>query len=257
MRQGASEATRTLVLVLDALRFLSYTSPPGREREVELADDRLRTLSDGEVVMDLRGAQPREDLTPRSLLGRPFAMLQVDRSGELGAFMVRGTPPARRFLRPFPLAEVLRYARLAWPEEEVAPGASWTAERVPANPAAHLGLAVEIRYQLAGFEEVGGVPCAWILVGAELDETGVRSASGIVFDRAVASVKGEAWVEAGTSRVRRLVIEDDVRVAFERGSSPEAIEERLRYRSRTILERRDPPGDPPRWADGTERFSGR
>ena len=100
---------------------------------------------------------------------------------------------------------------------------------------------------------MGGVPCAWIVFTAREEGEDVPSAAGFAFDRVQATLRGEAWVELESSRIRLLRLEDDVRVAFRR----RGIDQRLRYVSRLQLawrEEADPPGE---WADGSERFGKR
>jgi len=65
-------------------------------------------------------------------------------------------------------------------------------------------------------------------------------------------------VEVATSRLRRLLLEDEIRAAYERGSAPAPVStHRLRHRSRLLLELRDGDAEPDRWADGSERFGPR
>ena len=74
----------------------------------------------------------------------------------------------------------------------------------------------------------------------------------------VASLSGEAWLELETSRVRKLILEDVVRVSYERGKAPEPVTvHRMRYRTRLFKGQRDPGEVPIKWEDGTERFQHR
>jgi len=244
---------------LEGLHYrMAQREPQGVEREVELASDRLRTLADGKPVLDLRGAQPSGDLTPRKLLGRVFTTARVDEEGNLVAVRAVGEPVARRFLAELPLRQALAYARPALPPEPVAVGAEWNALRYPVGPAGRLGLAIPVRFLLSGIQAVDGIPCAWIVFDGRVEGEGVPSAAGFLFERVLASLRGEAWVELETSEIRLLRLEDDVRVSFRRGSAPDTAgeEHRLRHSGRLRLERHDPQQSAT-WADGSERFGQR
>lgn len=255
-RAPAPDEVASLISV-QGLRARLRRSPPPSEREIELADDRLRVRDDGKVSVDLRGAQPRENLTPRMMLGHPLAVLRQDLRGEPLDVVIRGSPAVRKFLRPLSPREALAWTRVARPEGPVAPGARWRARRVPPNPIGALGLSVELEYQLAGFETLEGAPCAWILVHGAMDTETARSLKGFPFDRAFAEVNGEAWIEVGSGRLRRLVLEDEFRVAYRRGKAPVEMRFRFRYKGRTTVDRAALPGKPRNWADGTTRFSDR
>jgi hypothetical protein len=245
------------VLVLEAARHRVRQGPPAHEREVELANDRLQIRDDGKVGLDLRGAQPRENLTPRMLLERPFAVLRQDPRGDPLGIVIRGAPAARSFLRPLSARALIGWTRLARPDMAVSAGARWTARRFPPHAVGALGLALELHYQLAGFEKLDGVACAWIVIRGDLDAEGVRSQKGFRFDRAVAHVEGEAWVELANSAVRRLVLEDEVRASYGRGEEPNRVRVSLRHRSRTVLERSESPETGKLWADGSPHFGER
>jgi hypothetical protein len=245
--------------VLEGLHHrLAQREPRTAEREVEVGSDRLRTLDDGEVVLDLRGAQPSGDLTPRKLLDRVFAAIQLDGWGNVVAVQSTGEPVARRFLADFPLRPALAYARPALPPDPVAVGAAWNAVRYPVSPAGRLGLAIPVRFLLSGIQEVEGIPCAWIVFDGRVEGEGVPSAAGFAFERVLATLRGEAWVELESSEIRLLHLEDDVRVSFQRADargSPGELR-RLRHSTRLRLERREPEAAPT-WVDGSERFGSR
>jgi len=244
---------------LDGLHYrVVQIEPESIDREVEVGDDRLRTLADGKVQLDLRGAQPAGDLTPRKLLERVFASTRVDGWGNVVAVQATGEPVARRFLAELPLRPALAYARPALPPEPVDVGAEWKALRYPAGPAGRLGLPLPVRYLLSGVQEVGGVACAWIVFDARVDGEGVQSAAGFAFERVLATLRGEAWVELESSAIRLLQLEDDVRVSFRRAGPDGAPSElhRMRHSSRLRLELREE-RETPTWADGSERFGSR
>lgn len=225
------------ILVLKALRWWSRSG--GSERIVEVAEDRLRILRDGEPTLDLDGAHPREALTPRMLLDHPFAGLRYDLRGDPLAILVAGPPPARDLLRSLPLRASLAWTRLAFPEPGRDPR-SWSALRSPVGPSARLGLALELRHELAGVDDAG---IARVLVRGALQAEGLRSERGLPLDRVRANVRGEARVEGSTSRLRCLRLESDVRISYRRGEPSAPREYHLRHRSRTSLELLGPEAD--------------
>ena len=245
-------------LALDGLHYRLVQHDPRAEREVELWDDRIRTVADGEIVLDLKGAQPSEDLTPRKVLRRVFGTVRVDGWGNVLSMRPQGKPVARRFLKDLPMLRALSFARPALPPEPVSLGARWLVPRLPASPSGDLGLLVPVDYTLAGFQALDGVACAWLLLRGKLEGEQVPSAAGFAFDRVFARLEGEAWVELETSRIRLLRLEDEVRVAYTRGRPPgRVVEHRMRHRTQLRLELRDPAARPREWADGSERFGAR
>ena len=251
------EHPELLRLVLEGLHYRLEQLDPPAEREVEIGEDRLRTLADREVVLDLRGAQPAADLTPRKVLDRVFGTARLDELGSVVGVQSVGRPVARRFLSEFPLREAIAYARPALPPGPVAAGAEWGAIRYPPNPIGRLGLPLRVRYTLGGVQRLEGVPCAWVVFTAREEGEDLPSAAGFRFERVKADLHGEAWIELETSRIRRLRIEDDVRAAYQRRRPDQRLEShRLRYRGHLELELLDgpPAGE---WADGSERFGKR
>jgi hypothetical protein len=207
--------------------------------------------------MDLRGAQPKENLTPQKLLSRIFGVLVHDEFGNPLALAPRGLPVARDFLRALPIEPAIGYSRFSLPQEEIRPGAVWHARRLPASRSGALGFMLDVEYSLAAYEELDGVPCALILLRAHEEGEDVPSASGFHFDRVLAKMSGSAWVELETSRVRRLILEDEVRVSLSRGQEPLVQKTRMRHATRMLLELRDPDDVPDTWADGSTRFGKR
>jgi hypothetical protein len=243
---------------LDALHYRLRQRGPDVQREIELGADRLRIVSDGKVTLDLRGAQPSGDLTPRKLLGQPFLLVAHDARGDPTSLQQLGVPPARRFLKELPVREAMAFSRLPLPGDAVAPGARWGAARFPPNAIGTAGLRLEVDYELAGFAECEGRRCALVAIRAELDGEGIRSAIGFAFERARASLRGEASVELESSRLVRMVLADEARVAYSRGAASEApIEQRLRYKDRLVLEPRVGGPAPATWIDGSTRFGPR
>ena len=242
-------------VVLDGLHYRLTQRDPPADREIELWDDRIRTLADNEMVMDLKGAQPSGDLTPRKVLGQLFGSVRVDAWGSVKAMRPLGVPVARRFLEDLPLLRGLVYTHPALPPQPVETGSRWSAPTLPVSPSGDLGLRLPVEYQLAGFQSLDGVPCAWLVFHSQVDAEGVPSAAGFRFDRVFATLEGEAWLELETSRIRLLRAHDEVRATYTRGQAPgRVIEHRLRHRTQARLELRDPSAKPRDWADGSERF---
>jgi hypothetical protein len=253
---SGNEGHDAYLVRLDGLHYRVRQRDPSIEGEIELGNDRLRVFRGGKVEIDLRGAQPREGLTPRMLLDETIGIVAHDGRGDPITIQGRGVPRAREFLDTMPIRQTLGYSRLPLPRGPVSPGSRWQSSRYPVNPAGRLGLDHEVEYTLAGFARLDGEDCAWILIEAKRDAEQVTSVAGFQFDRAVASLRGEAWVELATSRVRRLVLMDDTRASYTR-SEGEEREHRMRYKSRLVLELRDPNASPDDWADGTPRFGRR
>ncbi|HVP30447.1 MAG TPA: hypothetical protein VMW35_14925 [Myxococcota bacterium] len=257
--EGGGPGPESVLLLLDAFRHHQISAGhPAREGEVELASDRLRVLSQKKPSLDLRGAQPKENLTPRILLQKPFAVLQPVVEGDRVVATLRGTPPAKKFLRPFGLVDILRWTRIGLPEGEVHAGSVWEMPRFPADPAGGVGLELPIRYELMGFQELDGVPCAWIRVSSKVDSEELKSAGGLRFSRVTATVKGDGYVELATRRVRRYVLEDEVRAEWSAGQGAATLDTRIRYRTHAELSQLDEPSlTIGRWADGAKAFDPR
>ncbi len=243
-------------LVLDALRRRMRLAPPGTERGLELGDDRIRTLTDEKIDIDLRGAQPKGDLTPRVLLDRPFALLVNDGSGNPKGVTLRGIPSAKRMLASLPIRESVAWAQLAFPDQPVSPGATWTAKRFLPNPIGRLGVGVDIEYRLVGFERIDGIPCAHVSLRAKKDSDKAPSEFGFTFDKLRFELQGDAWVGLSSGELQLLRLEDMAAVSYRRttGANPASI--RMRYEGRASLQRLDiATTSKLTWADGTKRFA--
>ena len=250
-----TEAITGQRLILDALHYKRLERNPDRSREVEAGSDRLRLFHTEEQVADIEGSAPKEALTPRKMLYRPFALVSFNERGEINQYQAQGLRSIRRFLREMPIRQSILYAGVPLPSGAVKPGDVWKSRRFPPNLAGALGLGIEIEYSLAGYADIDGVPCAWLLLKAEENGEGIPSSAGFEFDRVVATLDGEAWIELATSRVRRLVVEDVLRASYQQGKDPAPVTiHRMRYRTRMFLEQRDPGDVPTKWEDGTERF---
>ena len=243
-------------LVLEALKRRARMMPPGKQHVVEIADDRLRVSQDDKVSTDLRGAQPKEDLTPRQLIGKAFARMVTDGLGNPTGFTVSAVPSAKKILGSMYLREPLTYLAIGYPEHPVAPGETWHEKRYFPNPIGRLGLAADIEIRLVGYERMADAPCAHLSLRASMDAKEVKSDSGFVFDEVRYSLQGDAWLDLRNGQVVMERIEDVAAVAHKRtGSAMVPAHVRMRYEGRSALQRLDTLPDNTRWADGTKRFS--
>ena len=243
-------------LVLDALHRKLKAMPPGKEHMIEIGDDRMRTQMGEKVDVDLRGAQPKGDMTPRAVLNHPFALLMNDSNGNPQGVTLRGIPTAKRLLASLPIRDSVAWVQLSYPEHPVSPGDSWTAKRFFPNPIGKLGAAVDIEYRLVGFEKIDGVPCAHISLSAKQDREKAPSAFGFTFDQMRFEMTGDAWVSLESGLLEMFRAEDISAVSYKRtsGSHPTAI--RMRYEGRAALKRLDvETTSKMAWADGTKRFA--
>jgi hypothetical protein len=242
--------------VLDALRHETRRSDPAVAELLEIADDRMRLRRGDKVVFELRGAQPREKVTPRMLLNQPFAVVHQPAGEPRPTVLPRGSPPVRGFYRPIPARALLRDIQVARPDHPVAAGATWTAARAPAGPLADVGLELPVEHQLAGFEKIGEATCAWILLRASLDQPEVRASGGQSFERVVATLRGAAWIDVSTAALVRLDLEEDVRAAYSRAEAAGGTRQiRGRYRSHLRVDRTEGAQRDGTWANGSARFS--
>ena len=243
-------------LVLDALRRRLRVSPPGNQHSLEIGDDRMRTQMDEEINIDLRGAQPKGDMTPRAVLLRPFALLVNDAQGNPKGVTLRGIPSAKRLLGSLPIRESLAWVQVAFPDQPVGAGASWSAKRFFANPIGRLGVGVDVEYRLVGFEKIDDVPCAHVSLRAKKDSEKAPSEFGFVFDQLRFEVEGDAWIGLASGELELLRLEDIAAVSYRRstGTNPASI--RMRYEGRSALQRLAVETTSKlAWADGTKRFA--
>ena len=143
-------------LLLLALNRRARMQPPGTEHLLEIGDDRLRTQANNKVDTDLRGAQPKQDLTPRTVIGKSFALVVDDAAGDPKGVTIHGTPRRSACSRPCRCASRSRYLQIAFPNRAVSAGDTWHGKRFLPNPIGKLGLAVDVEYRLVGFERIGG-----------------------------------------------------------------------------------------------------
>ena len=243
------------LLILEALRHEVRAAPAALRSKLEIADDRMRLQEGDEVTLDLRGAQPRQRVTPRMILDKPVALLRQDRLGQPLAVLGRGPPGVRSLLRAVPIREAIRYVQVARPPLPVTPGADWTAERRPASPAGALGLAFPVEHRLLGYETIDGVPSAHLQLSGQVEAEHYPAKTGFVFERARVRYEGEAFVDLRNYQLYRLRMEDLVAVSYRRGSGDAATTTRSRYETRATLDRLETPPAPGVWADGEPHFS--
>ena len=244
-------------LVLEALKRRARMAPPGAEHVIELGDDRLRVSLNDKIETDLRGAQPKQDLTPRTLIGKSFALVVTDAYGTTKGVSVRGVPAAKRLLAQLPLRESLSYVQIAYPDKPVSPGDTWHATRYFPNPIGRLGLAVDVEMRLVGFERIGDAPCARVTLRASQDATKIASVQGFTFDEVRYQLQGDAWLDLATGQVAAARIEDVAAVLYHKAAAAIPTRVRMRFEGRSALQRIEslPVGPHATWADGSKRFS--
>ncbi len=252
--EGADSGDMFLV-GLDALHYTQKQQSPKLEREIEIADDRLRVRTNGETSVDNRGNRVTGTLAPRLFLGRIFGVISHDASGNPTNLSSRGAPAARQLMDEFPTLAAIAYTMITLPEEPVAAGSSWSGVRIPPSRSGELGLGLTVQYTLTGFEIFEGVRCALILLAARVDDQAVTSVTGHLFDQVQATLTGTAWVELENSLVRRVTIDDQIRASWtETLHSVMSTRHRIEHTSKLELALRDPDKKPKRWSDGTPLF---
>jgi hypothetical protein len=256
--EGADSGSDMFLVGLNGLYYTQKQQSPPAEREIELANDRLRIKINGETSVDNRGNRVIGPLAPRMFLNRIFGVITHDPSGNPTKLSSRGAPAARQFMNEIPILGAIAYAMVALPQDPITPGSGWTGVRVPPSHSGELGLGLTVDYSLTGFELFEDVPCAMILFGARINENGVTSLTGHVFDRVQATLNGTAWVQLENSLVRRVVLNDRIRASWADSHNPMmTTEHRIEHTSKLVLALRDPDEKPSRWSDGTPRFDSR
>jgi hypothetical protein len=244
---------------LDGLYYEEKRQPPPFEREIEIADDRVRITVNGETSVDNRGKRVTGSLAPRIFLSRIFGVISHDSMGNPTGLSARGAPAARKFMNDIPILSTIAYATIPLPEEPIQPGSRWTGIRIPPGRSGQLGLSLTINYSLTGFEVFEGVPCAMILIDSHIDEKqGYAGVTGHRFDRVQATLSGTAWVELDTSIVRRVVLSDEISTSWTNASDPRStIENRIDFSSKLVLSLRESDKKSVRWANGKRHFESR
>ncbi|HXV36343.1 MAG TPA: hypothetical protein VEC18_04300 [Myxococcota bacterium] len=251
----ANDSGRDAFLVgLDALRYTVNQDNPKTQREIELADDRLRVKENGETSLDNRGNRSKGPHAPRELLDRIFGVINHDASGNPTRLSARGTPGAREFMQQIPLLGAIAYTMVALPTTPIHSGSRWTGIRIPTSRSGELGLALDVSYSLAGIETFEGVRCAMILIDAERSGSDVTGVTGHRFDWVQAKLHGTAWVELGRSRVRRVELSDEISARWTQPGGGPAAEHRIEHDSKLSLTLRDGAKKPEKWADGRPHF---
>lgn len=254
----SADAGDVFLVGLDALHYTQKQQSPPLERDVEIADDRLRIRINGETSVDNRGNRVTGTLAPRIFLGRIFGVITHDASGNPTNLSSRGAPAARQLTDEFPTLAAIAYTMITLPEEPVSAGSSWSGIRIPPSRSGELGLGLRIDYTLTGFEIFEGVRCALILLNARIDEKAAMSVTGHLFDQVQATLTGTAWVELENSLVRRVTIDDQIRASWtETLHSVMSIQHRIEHTSKLELALRDPDKKLKRWTDGTPLFDSR
>jgi len=253
--EGSEKRDDTSALRLDGLHYIQMQKNPDAQREIELANDRLRLFINGEKKTDIGGAQAEGRLTPRNMLGRIFGVIVHNPTGNPMKVSRKGVPAVRKYLSGLPMLSGIVYAMIPVPEDPIGPGSHWTAVRYPANRAGELGLQLNIEYSVAGYVVLDGVPCALVKLHADERGSGVPSTAGVTFDRVNATLTGTAWIELETTHPRRVILEDEIRATWTTGGGSAAARNfQLRYESQLEMTLRNPTKKSKLWADGSKRF---
>jgi len=243
---------------LDRLLYTQKQQSPPADRKIELADDRLRIMINGETSVDNRGNRIIGPLEPRAFLNRIFGVISVDPRCGPTRLSSRGAPAAREFMNGIPILGAIAYTMVSLPQDPIGPGSQWTGVRIPPSRSGELGLSLTINETLAGFELFDNVPCAMILLKARLDERAFTGLTGLEFDRVQATLNGTAWVELENSLVRRVVLNDRIRASWADAHNPRmTTEHRIEHTSKWVLALRDPDEKSDRWSDGSPQFNSR
>jgi hypothetical protein len=188
-------------------------------------------------------------------LNRIFGVISHEPSGNPTKLSSRGTPAARQFMDEIPILGAIAYTMVSLPQDPITPGSRWTGVRIPPSRSGEIGLGLTVEYSVAGFELFEGVPCAMILIDANISENGVTSLTGHVFDKVQATLNGTAWVELKNSLVRRVVLNDQIKASWTHSRNPSmTTEHRIHHKTKLVLALRDPDEKSKRWSDGTPQF---
>jgi hypothetical protein len=161
-------------------------------------------------------------------------------------------------MNEIPILGAIAYTMVSLPQDPITPGSSWTGVRIPPSRSGKLGLGLTVNYSLTGFELFEDVPCAMILLNAQISEHGVTSPTGWEFDQVQATLNGTAWVELENSLVRRVVVNDQIRARWvDPGDPKTTTEHRIQHTSKLELTLRDPDAKSKKWSDGTPHFDSR
>lgn len=243
---------------LDRLLYTQKQQNPPSDRKIEIAEDRLRIMINGETSVDNRGNRVIGLLAPRMFLNRIFGVVTLDPNGNPTKLSSRGAPAARELMNEIPIFGAIAYVMVSLPQDPITPGSRWTGVRIPPSRSGELGLSLTINYTLAGFEIFDNVPCAMILLNARISENAVTGLTGLKFNRVQATLNGTAWVELENSLVRRVVLSDQISASWLGPGDPEtATEYRIQHASKLELALRDPNQKSKKWSDGTPRFDSR
>jgi hypothetical protein len=256
--EGANSRKDMFLVGLDGLLYTQEQQSPPTNREIEIANNRLRIMNGGETTIDNRGNRVIGDLAPRIFLNRIFGVITHDPSGNPTRLSSRGAPAARRLMNEIPILGAIAYTMVSLPQDPITPGSTWTGVRVPPSRSGKLGLGLTVNYTLTGFELFEDVPCAMIVLNAKISEHGVTSLTGWKFDQVQATLSGTAWVELENSLVRRVVVNDQIRARWVDPGDPNlTTEHRIQHTSKLELALRDPDAKSKKWSNGTLRFNSR
>ena len=192
------------------------------------------------------------------MLSGIFGMIVHDSSGNPAAISPTGPPTARRLLADMPLWGAIAYSRFSFPADPVVRGSQWTAVRHPPGLAGELAVALDVHYTLVAFDSLDDALIAVVRLQAERRADRYQTRDSMVVDELTATLTGTAWVDVETSRVRRMVVDDRIRIsAHSPGDSNSIVHSRIQQENRLTLEMRDPTKKPRTWADESRRLGSR
>jgi hypothetical protein len=256
--EGADSGNDMFLVGLDGLLYAQKQKNPPANREIEIADDRLRIMVNGEKTVDNRGNRVTGPLEPRMFLNRIFGVITHDPSGNPIRLSSRGAPLARQFMNEIPILAAIAYTMVSLPQGPTTPGSRWTGVRIPPSRSGELGMSFTVEYSLASYELFEGVPCAMILLNARIRENGFTGITGLLFDQVQATLNGKVWVELENSLVRRVVLNDQIKARWTGPGNPQmATEHQIQHTSKLELALRDPKRKTKKWSNGTPRFDSR
>ena len=256
--EGADSRNDMFLVGLDGLLYTQKQKNPPANREIEIANDRLRIMVNGEKSVDNRGNRVTGPLEPRLFLNRIFGVVTHDPSGNPIRLSSRGAPIARQFMNEIPILTAIAYTMVSLPQDPITPGTKWIGARIPPSRSGELGLSLTVEYSLASYEIFEGVPCAMILIHASISENEFTGITGLRFDQVQATLNGKAWVELENSLVRRVVLNDQIRARWTGPGNPQtATQRQIQHTSKLELALRDPKRKTKKWSNGTPRFDSR
>jgi hypothetical protein len=192
------------------------------------------------------------------MLNRVFGVMIHDTGGNPLAISPKGSLGARQLLANMPIWGAMVYSRFSFPADPIVQGSRWTSVRHPPSWAGELGVEFHLDYTLIGFDTLDGALTAVVEIQTEIHRAQYRISADTSVSGLTATVAGTAWVELETSRVHRLVLEDEIQLLItSKDASGAIVRSRVHQENRLTLELRDANRKPSTWADGARRLGRR